>query len=224
MKLLDTYFSYKTTLNRLLENNNENIARVQFLMDEITKKSEPASTTITKKGTTDDNGFVPDNEEPVYHKEFDDSKDTVGILKEIGQLKQEIQKFKNDSTYLANNINEIFKKVTPSEIEAYPKQKQASLEYRNSQTLSNSTNPQGRYTYRDNSVELEIVISGNTWTGKSMIVSGFGSENDRQNAQYESGILRGNELYESSGTMQIGYINGNSLTTSVFGQKVTLSK
>lgn len=82
----------------------------------------------------------------------------------------------------------------------------------------------GTYSYNDNSAELVITISGNSWSGKTMMVSGFGSDYDNQNAQYDNGIVKGNDLYESSGMVKVGYINGNSLTTSVGGQSVTLRK
>jgi hypothetical protein len=97
-------------------------------------------------------------------------------------------------------------------------------------TNSKSTNTQvdetidGTYTYSDNSVELEITISGDSWYGKTMIVTGFGSDYDSQNAQYDNGTVNGNDLYESSGMVEIGYISGKSLTTSIGGQRVTLRK
>lgn len=97
-------------------------------------------------------------------------------------------------------------------------------------TNSKSANTQvdetidGTYTYSDNSVELEITIRGDSWYGKTMIVTGFGSDYDSQNAQYDNGTVNGNDLYESSGMVEIGYISGKSLTTSIGGQRVTLRK
>lgn len=85
---------------------------------------------------------------------------------------------------------------------------------------SKSTNTQveetinGTYTYSNNSFELEISISGDSWYGKTMIVSGFGSDYDSQNAQYDNGIVDGNDLYDSSGMVKIGYVSGKSLTLS----------
>ena len=86
--------------------------------------------------------------------------------------------------------------------------------------ISNS----GVYTYKDNSTELQITVSGNRWMGKTVIVSGFGAEYDNQNAQYDNGIINGNDLYESSGNIKIGYIDGNSLLATVFDRQVTLRK
>ena len=82
----------------------------------------------------------------------------------------------------------------------------------------------GLYTYEDNSAKLSIRVSGSSWSGKTLIVSGFGEEYDNQNAQYDNGIVKGKELFENSGMVKVGYISGNSLTTSIGGQSVTLRK
>ena len=95
---------------------------------------------------------------------------------------------------------------------------------------SKSTNTQveetinGIYTYSDNSFETEITVSGDRWYGKTMIVTGFGADYDRQNSQRDNGIVNGNDLYESSGMVKIGYVSGKSLTTSIGGQRVNLRK
>ena len=86
------------------------------------------------------------------------------------------------------------------------------------------TTPDGIYSYKDNSAELQITVSGNRWMGKTVIVSGFGAEYDNQNAQYDNGIVNGTDLYESSGNIKIGYIDGNSLVANVFERQVTLRK
>lgn len=86
--------------------------------------------------------------------------------------------------------------------------------------ISNS----GIYTYKDNSAELQITVSGNRWMGKTVIISGFGAEYDNQNAQYDNGIVNGNDLYESSGNIKIGYIDSNSLVANIFERQVTLRK
>lgn len=86
------------------------------------------------------------------------------------------------------------------------------------------TTPDGIYSYTDNSAELQITVSGNRWMGKTVIVSGFGAEYDNQNAQYDNGIVNGTDLYESSGNIKIGYIDGNSLVANVFERQVTLRK
>jgi len=82
----------------------------------------------------------------------------------------------------------------------------------------------GVYTYKDNSAILKITVSGNSWSGKTIMISGAGEEYDNQNAKYDNGIVKGSDLYESSGNVKIGYINGNSLTTSIANSQVTLSK
>jgi hypothetical protein len=83
-------------------------------------------------------------------------------------------------------------------------------------------NADGIYSYKDESISLQITISGNTWLGKTVIITGMGSEND--DVTYESGIVKGNTLYESSGYVEIGNVSGRSLTTSISNSRVTLTK
>jgi len=82
----------------------------------------------------------------------------------------------------------------------------------------------GVYTYKDNSAILKISVSGDLWSGKTIMISGAGEDYDNQNAKYDNGIVKGSDLYESSGNIKIGYISGNSLTTSVANSQVTLRK
>lgn len=82
----------------------------------------------------------------------------------------------------------------------------------------------GTYTYHDNSAELEILIVGDSWSGKTIMISGFGSDYVNKQAQYENGIVKGNDLFDSSGLIKIGSVNGKSLSTSIVGQSVTLRK
>jgi len=76
-------------------------------------------------------------------------------------------------------------------------------------TNSESTNNQveesinGTYTYSDNSVDIEITISGNRWYVKTMIVTGYGSDYDSQNALRYNGIVNGNDLYDNSGMVKL---------------------
>ncbi len=90
------------------------------------------------------------------------------------------------------------------------------------QTSSESID--GTYTYSDNSADLSITIYGTTWYGKTIIKTGNGAEFDAQNAETDNGIIKGNDLYDSSGSVKVGYVSGNSLTTSIGGSSVTLSK
>ena len=82
----------------------------------------------------------------------------------------------------------------------------------------------GVYLFADNSVKIRITIVGNKWNGKTTIISGFDSDNDNQNAEYESGVVNGNTLYDDSGYAEIGHVNGRNLTTTIAGQSVTLRK
>jgi len=56
------------------------------------------------------------------------------------------------------------------------------------------------------------------------MVTGFGTSYDEQYAQYDSGVVKDNDLYDSSGYVRVGYISGNKLVSSVGGRRVTLYK
>ena len=90
----------------------------------------------------------------------------------------------------------------------------------NNSLLSNSVNG----TYTNSSGESSIIVSEASWSGKIVIETGFGSAYDQQNAQYSNGIIKDDDLYDESGYMKIGYINNNSLTTTLGGQSITLYK
>jgi hypothetical protein len=94
----------------------------------------------------------------------------------------------------------------------------------NSSVETISENINGTYYLENNSVSLEITVSGNTWVGKTLIKTGFGDAYDSENAEYQNGIMKENNLYDDSGYVKIGYVHGSSLTTTVSGQSVTLSK
>ena len=82
----------------------------------------------------------------------------------------------------------------------------------------------GVYSYTDNSVEITVVVSGSRWTGKTKIISGFGSDYDAQNVQYDNGTVVGSDLYDNTGFVKIGNISGRYLHTTMGDNQVTLSK
>ncbi len=89
---------------------------------------------------------------------------------------------------------------------------------------SRSTSINGTYVYKDSSVKLRITILGNSWSGKTTILTGFGSDWDNQNTEFDSGVVKGKGLYDSSGFVKIGYVSGNNLYTSIANKRVTLRK
>lgn len=93
----------------------------------------------------------------------------------------------------------------------------------NSET-SESTGVNGTYTYNDSSASLEVTVSGSSWTGKTIIKTGFGDAYDAEKAEYQNGIVKGTDLYDDSGYAKIGNVSGNSLNTSLSGRSVTLRK
>jgi hypothetical protein len=82
----------------------------------------------------------------------------------------------------------------------------------------------GVYTYADNSASLRISISGDFWRGKTMTISGLGADNDNQNAEYESGLVKGTSLYDASGLVEIGHVSGKYLATTIGSNSITLVK
>jgi hypothetical protein len=82
----------------------------------------------------------------------------------------------------------------------------------------------GTYLYSDNLLILTITVNGNRWFGKTVVNTGMGSDYDDRNTKYESGFLKNNSLFESTGMLEIGYISGNNLTTSIGGQTVVLKR
>jgi hypothetical protein len=89
---------------------------------------------------------------------------------------------------------------------------------------SSTSGIDGDYIYDDNSGKIEINIIGNTWYGNTTMKSGFGADYDSQNAIYQNGTLQGNDLYDETGFVKIGYVNGSTLITSIGGNNVTLQK
>ncbi len=79
----------------------------------------------------------------------------------------------------------------------------------------------GVYSYSDSSVESTITVSGNSWRGKLVIKSGFGSSYDNSNASYSSGIVRDGILYDDSGYIELGSVNGTSLSIPIGSSRVT---
>ena len=85
-------------------------------------------------------------------------------------------------------------------------------------------NIDGTYSDQNSFAEMEIVISGDQWFGKTVMITGFGSDYDAQNAVETTGVVKGNDLYDASGSVKIGTVDGNKITTSMAGQSVTLRK
>jgi hypothetical protein len=85
-----------------------------------------------------------------------------------------------------------------------------------------ATNINGLYKYKDESIRMEINVNVDIWRGSTTIITGMGDDYDK--TEYESGVVNGSDLFESTGMVKIGYISGRSLTTSIGGSSVTLTK
>jgi len=73
----------------------------------------------------------------------------------------------------------------------------------------------GLYSYSDSEGESTIIISGNRWSGKLVIITGFGSSYDNSTANYSNGIVKDGILYDDSGYIELGSVNGTSLTMPI---------
>ena len=79
----------------------------------------------------------------------------------------------------------------------------------------------GIYSYADASAKSTITVSGSRWSGKLVIITGFGSSYDNSNASYSSGIVKDGKLYDDSGYIELGPVNGTSLSIPIGSSRVT---
>ncbi len=80
-----------------------------------------------------------------------------------------------------------------------------------------SENKNGVYSYYENSASFKITVYQDSWSGTTKICQYC-------DVEYDNGIVKGTDLYDSSGFIKIGYISGNSLVTSISGNRDTLKK
>jgi len=102
-----------------------------------------------------------------------------------------------------------------SETQAYYDDETES--YETPSKISSSSSPNGTYTYASGNLQFTIIVYGDRWSGTTKICSYC-------DVEYDSGIVVGNDVYDSTGYVKIGYISSNSLTTTFGGQRVTLRK
>lgn len=139
---------------------------------------------------------------PTYNLLINNNSNTITC---IGNNEPEFSVEKNNSTATATNSTD--------------KSSSAASENADREIQQNIN---GVYTFKDESVVVQIVINGDSWTGKTTIITGMGDDYDKP--EYESGVVNGNDLYESTGLVKIGYVNGRNLTTTIGDSRVTLSK
>jgi len=82
----------------------------------------------------------------------------------------------------------------------------------------------GTYIYDGSDAKCKISVFGDQWVGSFTIVSGFGDEYDASQAEFQTGVVRSNEIFDESGFVKIGYIDGKILTTTVGGQYISLKR
>ena len=91
-----------------------------------------------------------------------------------------------------------------------------------SQMVAQTTN---NGTYTNSTGESSITINGSSWSGLVVIESDFGSQYNE--TLRSNGIVHGDDLYDDSGYVKIGYISSypsKSIITTLGGSRITLYK
>jgi hypothetical protein len=91
-----------------------------------------------------------------------------------------------------------------------------------SNSISQSISYDGVYSLVDNSVNFKIIVNGNTWSGESMLTTGFGYENDSQTAEYYEGTLIDDQLYIED--VNVGNVTRSFLLIQLGSQSFSLYK
>lgn len=86
---------------------------------------------------------------------------------------------------------------------------------------SYTTSVNGTYKYSDSGGSSTVTVSGNRWSAKLVYNSGFGSSYDNSQAQYSNGVVKNGKLYDSSGYVQVGSVDGYSLEIAVGSRMAT---
>jgi hypothetical protein len=84
-----------------------------------------------------------------------------------------------------------------------------------------NTSVDGTYKYSDSGGSSVVTVSGNRWSGKTVINSGFGSSYDNGQAQYSNGVVKNGKLYDSSGYVQLGTVDDYSLEIAIGSNMAT---
>jgi len=82
----------------------------------------------------------------------------------------------------------------------------------------------GTYIYDGSDVKCKISVFEDNWIGSFTIVSGFGDDYDASQAEFQSGVVRGKEIFDESGFVKIGTVDGKILTTTVGGRYISLKR
>ena len=64
----------------------------------------------------------------------------------------------------------------------------------------------GNYFYEGSDANCKILIMGDLWTGSFTFVSRFGAEYNASQAEFQTGVVRGNEIFDESDLVKIGHI------------------
>ena len=105
-----------------------------------------------------------------------------------------------------------------------PDQEVKDADYSADQLIAESNSYDGIYSFEDESCSVSFTLIGDTWQSEFLLKTGLGSDYDSENIEYDGGIVNSNSLFEESGNIEIGHLNGNTLITNISGRSVTLRK
>ena len=131
-------------------------------------------------------------------------------------VEKETQKLMDEAEKETQKLMDEVEKETQKLMDEVEKETQKLMDevYDSYETKSSSkpASNNGKYVYDSSDGTLTVTISGSSWRGKTVIKTGFGSDYDNQQAQYSRGIVNGNDLYDESGYIKVGYVSGNSVS------------
>lgn len=214
MKILNIIFIYII----LVSCKNPNINVLDLNLDELTKYKIELSQEIHQNGINE--SILSDeliseyllNPSNVYINNVYDKDFLEKIIKRGDYLRSLNNYSIKQNEYLNFKINLLPK---PEPLPTVNKSENSSNSF--SQPDNSSYSQNGTYSYSSGDVELSMNISGDSWTGRTKIC-------EYCDVEYDSGIVYGSDLYDSSGSVKIGNISGNTISTFVGSSRVTLRK
>ena len=82
----------------------------------------------------------------------------------------------------------------------------------------------GNYSSKTATSRLVFTIVADRWTAKSEFVTGFGQVYDLGAAGPPSGVVRGYKLFDGTGKVEIGQVDGDRLVAKYAGKPVVLTR
>jgi len=109
------------------------------------------------------------------------------------------------------NNSQSYSKSSSKKKTSTKKKTKSNKSYSNSSTNKKEKSNNGTYKRESSDGYFTITISGSSWRSKHVIRTGFGEAYDEELAQYDSGHINENDLYDSSGYIKLGFVSGNRI-------------